>query len=125
MGAVTTFVYKAINNEPIVVYGDGTIIRDFIYIDDAVNAILNIMNYNGINKLFNVGSGSGTSINEILENIKSALGCNINIIYKESRSVDVPVNYLDISRYIKEFGKLNSIDLKEGIVRTAEFLRKE
>lgn len=125
LGAVTTFVYKAINNEPIVVYGDGTIIRDFIYIDDAVNAILNIMNYNGINKLFNVGSGSGTSINEILENIKSALGCNINIIYKESRSVDVPVNYLDISRYIKEFGKLNSIDLKEGIVRTAEFLRKE
>lgn len=125
LGAVTTFVYKAINNEPIVVYGDGSVIRDFIYIDDAVKAIINIMNYNGINKVFNVGSGYGTSINTLLENIKSVLGCNIDIIYKESRAVDVPVNYLDISRYENEFGKLNSITLKKGIVKTAEFLRKE
>lgn len=124
LGAVTTFTYKAINNQEISVYGDGSVVRDFIYIDDAIKGIINITNYNGQYKTFNLGSGKGTSIKELLNDIKEALDINLNITYKEARSVDVPINYLDISRYEEVCGKLEPLSLKEGIVKTAKFLKE-
>lgn len=125
LGAVTTFTYKALKEDTIIVYGDGSIIRDFIYIDDAVRGILNIVDGESKHFIFNLGSGQGTSIKELLEKIRIALNCNINIVYKEGRSVDVPVNYLDISRYEMYYGKLNPTPLIEGIQRTAEFMKTE
>lgn len=125
LGAVTTFTYKAIKREEITVFGDGEVIRDFIYIDDAIKGILNIVNGVSEHKLFNLGCGYGTSINELLIAIEKALECKVNVIYKEGRSVDVPVNYLDISRYENKFGKLNPIVLEEGIKLTAEFLKRK
>ena len=53
------------------------------------------------------------------------VGADTEVIYKEGRAVDVPVNYLDISRYEKYYGKLNPISLEEGVKRTAEFMKRE
>ncbi len=125
LGAVTTFTYKALKKEQIEVYGDGSVIRDFIYIDDAIKGILNIVNGVSEHHVFNLGCGYGTSIKEVLETIEKSLELKLNIVYKEGRSVDVPVNYLDISRYEKCFGKLYPISLEEGIKKTAEFMKKE
>lgn len=125
LGAVTTFTYKALNGEEVQVYGDGSVVRDFIYIDDAVRGIINIVNGENMHHTFNLGCGYGTSIKEVLKAIESALDIKMNVVYKEGRSVDVPVNYLDISRYEKCFGKLNPVGLKEGIKRTAEFMKRE
>lgn len=122
LGAVTTFIYKALHQEDVIVYGDGSVIRDFIYIDDAVKAIINIADGPNAVRLFNVGSGKGTSINQILDLIQSTLATPLNIIYKEGRKADVPVNYLDISRYEAVYGKLNLISLTDGIRRTADFI---
>ena len=47
----------------------------------------------------------------------------MDIIYKDERKIDVPVNYLDISRYETAYGKLNPINLIEGIKKTAEFMK--
>lgn len=123
LGAVTTFTYKALKNDEITVYGDGSVIRDFIYIDDAVRAIKKIVNGTNNHHTFNLGSGFGTSISDVLQAIEEALNVKLQISYKPGRSVDVPVNYLDISRYEKCYGKLNPISLHEGIIRTAEFLK--
>lgn len=125
LGAVTTFTYKALKKEQIEVYGDGSVIRDFIYIDDAIKGILNIVNGVSEHHVFNLGCGYGTSIKEVLETIEKALELKLNIVYKEGRSVDVPVNYLDMSRYEKCFGKLYPISLEDGIKKTAEFMKKE
>lgn len=122
LGAITTFIYKALQQEDIIVYGDGSVIRDFIYIDDAIKAVINVANGTNDTKLFNVGSGKGTSINRILDLIQSTLDIRLNIIYQEGRKVDVPVNYLDISRYESVYGKLNLVSLEDGIRRTADFL---
>lgn len=124
LGAVTTFTYKALNNEEITVYGDGSVIRDFIYIDDAVEAIIKIATQNVEQKTFNLGCGYGTSIKQLLDIISSTLKLHLKIKYVEGRSVDVPVNYLDIQRYEKYFGTLNPISLEEGIKKTAEFMQK-
>lgn len=123
LGAVTTFTYKALNNEEIVVYGDGSVVRDFIYIDDAIRGIINIVNYKGEYKTFNLGSGKGTSIKDLLEIIKEVLGYELNVVYKEARNVDVPINFLNIRRYEEACGKLNPLSLKDGIFKTAEFLK--
>ena len=122
LGAVTTFTYKALKGDEITVYGDGSVVRDFIYIDDAVKGILNIVNGENKHHIFNLGCGYGTSISEVLDAVEKALECKLKVVYKAGRSVDVPVNYLDISRYEKYYGKLNPISLEEGIRKTAEFM---
>lgn len=107
LGAVTTFTYKAIKREEIQVYGDGSVVRDYIYIDDAINAIIKVVNGENKHHTFNLGCGYGTSIKELLLTIEKALGIELKIVYRAGRTVDVPVNYLDISRYEKYYGKLN------------------
>lgn len=123
LGAVTTFTYRAIKGEEIQVYGDGSVVRDFIYIDDAIGAIINIVEGKNKHHIFNLGCGYGTSIKNLLLTIEKALGKNLNIVYKPGRTVDVPINYLDISRYEKYYGKLNPISLEDGVKKTAEFIK--
>lgn len=125
LGAVTTFTYKALIGDKITVYGDGSVVRDFIYIDDAIRGIQNIVTGENKHHIFNLGCGYGTSIKELLNAIKKALDCELNVVFKEGRSVDVPVNYLDISRYEKYYGKLNPITLEEGIKKTADFMKRK
>lgn len=124
LGAVTTFTYKVLKSEPITVFGDGSVVRDFIYIDDVISAMENIVNGDNKHKTFNLGCGYGTSISELLGSIERALNVKLKVEYKPARKVDVPVNYLDISRYEKAYGKLNPVTLEEGICRTAEFIKQ-
>lgn len=125
LGVVTTFIHKALHQEEIVVYGDGSVVRDFLYIDDAIRAIITIAEGEAEHRLFNVGSGHGTSVQEVIDKIESTLELPLTIVRRESRKVDVPVNYLDISRYEKAYGSLNPISLEDGILKTAAFLRLE
>jgi len=125
LGAVTTFVYKALRKEEVKVYGDGTVIRDFIYIDDAVKGILRIAGSgDGSFRTFNLGCGYGTSIREVLDTIHETLGIDFRVKYEEARKVDVPVNFLDVSRYESVFGSLDTVPLSLGVKRTAEFIKK-
>lgn len=125
LGAVTTFTYKALKGEEITVYGDGSVVRDFIYIDDAVRAIMKIVYGENKHHTFNLGCGYGTSIKDVLATIQDALQVELRVTYRPGRKVDVPVNYLDISRYEKYYGALNPISLSEGVLRTANFIRNE
>lgn len=122
LGAATMFTYKALKKEEIIVYGDGSVVRDYIYIDDVIRAMANIVEKDSKYKIFNLGSGYGTSIQQLINVIGSTLGVDLKIKYLPERNVDVPVNYLDISRYENTFGKLNPISLEEGIRKTASFL---
>lgn len=125
LGAVTTFTYKALRNEPITVYGDGSVVRDFIYINDAIHAMFNIANGESKHRTFNLGCGYGTSIRQVLKTIQEVLGKELNVIYKPGRKVDVPTNYLDISRYENTYGELHPVSLHDGILKTVEFMRKQ
>lgn len=124
LGAITTFTYKALRGEKIQVYGDGSVVRDFLYIDDAVKGIQKIVNGNDHHHTFNLGCGYGTSIKQVLETIENVLDIEIKIKYTDARKVDVPVNYLDIKRFETAYGSLNPITLEDGILKTAKFMRK-
>lgn len=124
LGAATTFTYKALMNEAVTIYGDGSVIRDYIYIEDAIHAILNIVESDDEYKLYNVGSGTGTSINELLSIIQKQLKVTMNVNYMPGRKVDVPVNFLDISRYNNIYGSLYNTRLEAGIIKLSEFLKE-
>ena len=123
IGAISTFTYKALREEEVSVYGDGSVIRDYIYIDDAVRGILKIESEEATYKLYNVGCGYGTSINEVLRIIQNVLNKKIKVRYQNGRSVDVPVNYLSINRFKNNFGELNSTSIDEGVRKTAQFMK--
>lgn len=124
LGAITTFTYKALKGEEIQVYGDGSVMRDFIFIDDAVRGILKIVDGNDRHHTFNLGCGYGTSIKCVLETIERTLNIPMKVTYTEARRVDVPVNYLDIKRFETAFGALDPQSLEEGIRKTAQFMKE-
>ena len=123
-GLVTNLTYRALRGETVQVYGDGSVVRDYLYVDDAVRGILNIAGDEPGERLYNLGSGTGTSILGVIAAIEHVLGIRLPIEYRPARSVDVPVNVLDISRYERRFGPLQPLGLEEGIARTADFLRR-
>ena len=97
--------------------------KDFLYIDDAVRGILSIADGEAPYRVFNLGSGHGTSIREVLDTICRELDLQPEIIWQAGRPVDVPVNYLDISRFETCYGRLDPLPLATGIRKTAAFLK--
>lgn len=123
LGVVTTFVYEMLNDRKLQVYGDGNVVRDFIYIEDAVKAIDKVVQGESNYKTFNIGSGMGVSVNNLIAVIEHTLKKTAKVEYIHGRSADVPVNYLDINRYESIYGRLVETPLKEGIKKTADFMR--
>lgn len=120
-GVVSTFTHKAINDEPIIIYGDGSVVRDYIYIDDAVNGIIKIASDEAKDRLYNLGSGTGLSVNDVCETLEKVTGKKLDITKTPGRKADVPVNILNIERFEKEFGKQNLKPLEEGIKELIKF----
>jgi UDP-glucose 4-epimerase len=124
-GAVTVFIDHALRDEEIEIWGDGTVTRDFIYITDAVRGLATVAAHDSANRTFNIGSGAGCSLNELLKIIESTIGRKLRVKFLPSRSFDVPINVLSIARAKQELGWSPGISLVEGIQRTATWLRTE
>jgi UDP-glucose 4-epimerase len=117
VGAIAHFVDRAIRNEPIEIWGDGSIIRDYVHVDDVVEALLKAATYTGAERLFNIGSGDGLSLNSLIDMIKKYSPCPISVRYKASRSFDVRANILDITKAFKELTWQPRVDLEERLAR--------
>lgn len=114
-GVITVFLNRILNGEYLEIWGDGTVTRDYIYIDDVVDAMISMLEYNGDERVFNLGSGKGYSLNEIVETIRDITDLSIKVKYLESRPVDVPINVLDISRIQAAVGWYPKTSLPDGI----------
>lgn len=120
-GVVSTFTYRALAGQSIEVFGDGSVVRDYIYIEDAVEGILKIAEQPGRYRLYNLGCGQGHTVMDVIGAIEKVLGRKPEVIFRPGRPVDVPVNVLDVSRYEEDFGKPSTAGLEEGIRRLARF----
>ncbi len=114
-GVVGTFLSRVAHGEAIEVWGDGSVVRDYIYIGDAVSAMLQAAEYRGQERIFNIGSGCGHSVKEIISAIERTTGMTASVQYKAGRKFDIPVSILDISRAQAELGWQPGIDLGEGL----------
>ena len=121
-GAVTAFLYKALRNETIEIWGDGSVVRDYFYVSDAVSALVKAMTYDGDSRVLNIGSGAGLSLNEILDAIEKLLGSSVKKSYLPARTFDVPVNVLDISKAVEHLSWKPQVYFSEGLSRTAQWL---
>lgn len=123
-GAVTTFLHCALNHLPIVIWGDGEVIRDYIHITDVAAAMvaLAVIPSLGDFYTFNIGSGSGVSLNDVITEIEKYLNRGLDVRREPGRSIDVPVSVLDVSRAHSVLGWAPRLDLKDGIIRTMDDL---
>lgn len=114
-GLIANIIAKYYVNEPLEIWGDGEVVRDYIFIDDVIDAAIKLMDYNGDTKIFNIGSGMGISINGIIKEIEILLGAHIKRKYIASRKQDVPINVLDIKDSIEKLKWCPKISLQEGL----------
>lgn len=113
-GLIAVAIGKVIANEPLTIWGDGSSVRDYIYIDDLVDIVFELIRKNIQNEIINVGSGIGYSINDVLLHLKNIVGEKLDVKYETSRSVDVSTVILDISK-LQTFVKTNNTPLENGI----------
>lgn len=123
-GVIAAFIEQMLKGQPLVVMGDGTNVRDFIYIDDAVEALLKLCFYNGPHRIFNVGTGVGTSINEVIASIESIFR-KVPVEYRHSRKFDVPSNVLRCELARRELGWSAITSLAVGLRATIDAKRIE
>jgi UDP-glucose 4-epimerase len=125
-GLVATVLYRALSRQPIEIWGDGEIIRDYIHIRDVARAFLHVLQYAGDSHIMNVGSGVGFSINRVVNDIEAALGITgIPRRYGPARVGDVPRNVLDIGLIANETGWRPQISWTDGLVETAAWMREQ
>jgi len=117
LGAVFHFVSRAVKGKPIEIWGDGSVRRDFIHVDDVTDALLRAMVYHGPEYLFNIGSGRSVSLNQLTQMIRERLNRDILVNYQPARSFDVHENVLNIGRAEKELRWAPAIDLETGLDR--------
>lgn len=113
-GLIAVILGKILKKETISIYGDGSTVRDYIYIDDFVYYVKELI-YNDIkNETINIGSGVGTSINKILDIVELISGHKLNIENVPSRKDDVPKMILDTTR-LHNFIRHEDYSIMEGI----------
>lgn len=122
-GAVAVFLDRALRDQPIQIWGDGSVVRDYLYVSDAVDAILKAARFDGEPRIFNLGSGVGASLNQLVAEIGKLLGRPVRVEHTEARAVDVPANVLDCTLARRHLGWSARTSLGEGLKRTCEWLR--
>lgn len=113
-GLISVILGKMADNRPLEVWGDGTSIRDYIYIDDLVASVRSLIEQGVRNTTVNLGSGEGHSLLDVVETAKAVTGCPLELIFRPSRPVDVPRLVLDISR-LRDLGLHRARSLESGI----------
>jgi UDP-glucose 4-epimerase len=120
-GAIVTFLYRVARGEQIDLYGDGTTIRDYIYVGDVARAVAALIAHDGGPPVVNVGSGEATSLVDVLEAVERQLGRPAEIARHPERGFDVHQIVLDTT-LLHETIELAITPLREGVERTARWL---
>lgn len=113
-GFIAVAIGKILVGEPIVVWGDGSSVRDYIYIDDLAFCVKSLLESDIQNMTLNIGSGQGLSNNEIIDILKNVVSEEVVVEYVNSRKVDVANMILDITA-LKKILTLKITSITEGI----------
>lgn len=122
-GAIAVFLNRALNQEPIEIWGDGSVVRDYVYIHDVVEAFVRALEYRGEQRTINIGAGCGHSLNDVLATMEHVLARPVARKYLPARPFDVPVNVLDSSQAKATLGWEARTSLVDGLMRTLEWLK--
>jgi UDP-glucose 4-epimerase len=122
-GVIAAFLREAMEGKPIEMWGDGSVIRDYIFVDDVVDALMLAARHEGGGRIFNIGSGEGRTLNEIVASIDRLLGERNPVDHRPGRPVDVPVSILDTSFAASDLGWHPHTAFEVGLQTTIEWMR--
>jgi UDP-glucose 4-epimerase len=116
-GAIASFLGKAKDGGVVSIWGDGSIVRDYIYVDDLVALAIEaaLSTFNGV---LNAGSGEGCSLNELCRLIRSVTGSGLPVEHLPGRPYDVKEIVLDISAARARFNWTPRVQLVDGLAKT-------
>jgi len=124
-GAVGVFIHHALKGIPIDIWGDGSVTRDYLHVSDVAEAFVRALGYSGEKHCFNISSGAGISLNELIGMLEDMLGKQIKRNYLPGRPFDVPVSVLSNDLARKELKWEPRIMMRDGIARTAKWMEGE
>jgi GDP-L-fucose synthase len=114
---IPSLMHRIYNGEdPLVVWGDGTVVRDFLYSRDAAEGILLALHYGTAGDFVNIGSGKGHSIRDIITALQSFI--NFNYVFDAAKPSGAPMRIMDITKATNLFGFIPSTDLATGLKHT-------
>jgi UDP-glucose 4-epimerase len=123
-GIVAALIGHALAAEPAEIWGDGSAVRDYIFVDDVVDALLAAAIDRSDTRIFNIGSGSGRSVREIVAAIEAQLGRKIEIRWKPGRRIDVAASVLAIERAKAVMGWAPKTSFDRGLEQTIAWWRE-
>ncbi|SOD98782.1 NAD-dependent epimerase/dehydratase family protein [Caenispirillum bisanense] len=129
-GAASAFLFQTLAGEEITIWGDGSVVRDYIHIADLVEGLLAVADAPvptaaaAAMPVYNIGSGVGVSLNGIVDVLRSRLHLDPTVTYLPGRPFDVPVSVLDISRAAVELNWRPRLSFADGCARMLADLRR-
>jgi UDP-glucose 4-epimerase len=124
-GLINTLCHNVSKGQPIEIWGDGKIVRDYLHVDDVSNALLASLKDTGRNLTVNISSGSGLSVNQIAEKILTITDSKAEVIYHPSRKFDVQQCVLSNHLAKDVLGWEPTVGIDEGILRTYQWYQQE
>lgn len=116
-GIIGALLMCAETDRRLQIFGDGSVVRDFIHVDDVADAVTRLLSGPPEPQVLNVGSGIGTSINAAVQVVRAVTGKAIEVDYVDSRTADVSVSTLD-TRRIRSLIPFNPRSLEAGVMET-------
>jgi UDP-glucose 4-epimerase len=123
-GVVAIFAQALLADRPTKIFGDGTDTRDYVYVDDVVDAFVRASGEAGGGRRFNVGTGVETSVRQLHTAIASAVGAPDEPEFHPARLGDLRRSCLDIGRAESVLGWRPSVELEDGVGRTVDYFRQ-
>lgn len=122
VGFIDAVIKRGLDNDKIEIWGDGEIVRDYIYIDDVTDMLLALYSYNGNETVFNLSTSQGKSQNDIITIARKWIP-NLKVEYRQARKVDVNKLILSNDRILQIYSK-NPISLEQGIEKYVNYIRR-
>ena len=122
-GLIAMLLSRAINGQSTQIWGDGSVVRDYVFVDDVADALQAAAVDTSAERIFNIGSGQGRSVRDVIAAVEAELGAPVPIEWRPGRPIDVPVSILSNERARDVLGWAPKTTFAEGLRQTVEWWR--
>ncbi len=121
-GIVATLLQRVLDRQPVEIWGDGSVVRDYVHVADVVAAMIAAARIATHDRVFNIGSGIGRSLNDLVAAAGMVVGRPAEVIYKPARPADIPANVLDCERARVQLEWTPETEFELGLGNTLDWL---
>jgi UDP-glucose 4-epimerase len=120
-GIIAALISGALHHEKIEIWGDGSVVRDYIFVDDVIDALVAASADQSGERIFNIGSGHGRNLRDVITAIEIQLGTKLPITWRPGRQIDVPTSILSIDRARTILGWSPKTSFEDGLKQAIQW----